>query len=370
MKLGRAYEILKDESKRRAYDLIYPSIARSGSSAQTAQTPRPPPASTPRSEALSEAAQVAALQKLKQERGARWWTKRTAFDSSIFELQRDIRQLKQGIKNLDIIVTAAAAAEAQKNSWGTWLLSPIYKKAEDSEEDKARKDRARQERRIEKDLKERRLGLKQADLEKVENQLREAKQEVDAAELANDGKIRVIQGRIRAREIWERQERERVERERLAKIWKQQQEQREECEWAAAEALRKQLAEAEQKRQEEQARYWQKIVDDETKRAEQHDAHHNVPEHFFTAERSTRQASRSACRHDGWWPKVQGSTACPECRDVWNYLLQCPGCNMKACPKCQGAIRPRIPRNAARTNRRVPPRARALSPDFFYDPYD
>lgn len=46
------------------------------------------------------------------------------------------------------------------------MLSPIYKKAEDSEEEKARKDRERQERRIEKDMKERRLGLKKADLKK------------------------------------------------------------------------------------------------------------------------------------------------------------------------------------------------------------
>lgn len=70
------------------------------------------------------------------------------------ELQRNIRQLKQEIKNLDSIVAAKAAIEAQKNSWGTWLLPTVYKKAEDSEEEKARKDRERQERRIEKDMKE------------------------------------------------------------------------------------------------------------------------------------------------------------------------------------------------------------------------
>ncbi|KAH9208348.1 DnaJ domain-containing protein, partial [Leptodontidium sp. 2 PMI_412] len=342
--LGRAYSTLKDESKRRDYDLIYPSITRSRPSPQTTQTPRPPPASTPQSEALSEAAQIAALQKSKQERGARWWTKRNAFNSSILELQRNIRRLEQEIKNLDSIIAAEAAREAQKNSWGNWLLSPIYKKAEDSEEEKARKDRERQERKIEKDMKERRLWLKKADLKEEESLLRKAKEEVDAADLVEDGKIRVIQDRIRARETWERQERERVERERIAKSWKQQQEQREKREREAAEAFRKQQAEeraAAQERQEEHARKWQKILADEAQKRREQDAHFNRPEYLFTAEGSTRQASTSTCQHNGWWSKVQGRTACPECNDIWTYLLQCPGCSMKACPKCQGAIRRR-----------------------------
>ncbi len=84
------------------------------------------------------------------------------------------------------------------------MLSPIYKKAEESEEEKARKDRERQERRIEKDIKERRLGLKKADLVIEESGLRKAKEEGDAADLVDNGKIRVIQDRTRARETWER----------------------------------------------------------------------------------------------------------------------------------------------------------------------
>jgi hypothetical protein len=349
---------LNDESKRRDYDLIYPSLRRRWSSPQNAQTPHSPPTSTPQSAALRDAAQIAAILKSKQERSERWQTKRNAFDSSIFELQRVLRRLEQDIENLKSILAAEVAAEAQKNSWATWLLSPIYKKVSESEEEKARKDRERQERRIERDMKERRLESKKTELKTEEDRLRKAKEEVDAADLSDDRKLRAIQAEIRARENRERQERERVERERMEKIWRQQQEQREKQQREAAEAMRKQQA---AKRAAEQNRQQQ----EETRsRREQHP-------HFdfdFTGG-TTRQARTSNCRHDGWWPKVEGRAACPECYQSWTYLLQCPGCKIKACPKCQAAIRPRTPRNTTRTSRRAPPRVRTPSPDFSYYDY-
>lgn len=332
---------MKDQSKRQAYDLIYPSLR--SPSHQTTQKPRPPSASTPRPEAPNEAAQIAALQRSKQERDARWRIKKNAFDSSIFELQRGIRQLEQKIKNLDSIFDAEAAIEAQKNSWTTWLLSSITKKAEETEEEKERKDRGRQERRVEKDMKERRLVLKQAELKREEDRLGTAKEEIDAADWSEEEKIRVIQARIRTRETRERQEREKAERERMANIWKQQKEQQEKREREAAEALRKQQAEnraAEQKRQEEETRKWQKFFNDQSRNYREQNTHPNLPKG------STGQAYTSTCRHGGWWSKVQGRTACPRCDDIWTYLLQCPGCEMEACPKCQAAIRPRMNRRA------------------------
>jgi hypothetical protein len=283
---------------------------------------------------------------------------------SIFELQRFIRRLEQEITSLDTIFAAEAAAEAQKNSWGAWLLSSIYKKAEDSEEEKERKDRARQERRIEKDIKERRLDSKKADLQIQETLLKNAKGEVDAANRNDDEKIRLITARIWAREDRERREREKrarerqekerqkrewQERERMANSRKQQQEQREQRKREAAEASRKQ--EEEQRQAAEQERKG-------TRNFQKQHVHPDLPEG------STGQAYTPACRHDGWWPKVQGRTACPKCYENWTYLLQCPSCMTKACPRCQAAIRPRVPRNAARTNRRVPPQVRTPSPDF------
>ena len=238
---------------------------------------------------------------------------------------------------MNSIAAAEVAEEAQKNSWGTWLLSPIYKKADESEEEKSRKGRQMQERRIEKDMKERWLVLKTAEYRKQESLFREAQKEVDAANLVDTGKIGALQAKIQARASQERQERERVEREQMARIWKQQQDHQDKREREAADALRRRRAEEQaalQKRQEEQAREWQTAFDD------------------------GYQASRILCGHDGWWSKVQGRTACPECHVIWTYLLQCPGCNMKACPKCQHTIRPRRNGNRARETQRW---------DFEYD---
>ena len=125
---------MKDESKRKEYDRIYPTINRNRPSPQSTQTPRPAPPSSSQSGAVGEAAQIAALQRSKVERTTRWMTQKTVLDSSIFELQRVLRRLEQEIKGLDSLAAAEAAVEAQKNSWGTWMLSPIYKTVEDTEE--------------------------------------------------------------------------------------------------------------------------------------------------------------------------------------------------------------------------------------------
>ena len=158
-KLGKAYETLKDEQKRRAYDLLYPSIRRrhtTPSASRPSPTSDPPPPPEPPSEAI----QIAKLEKAKRDRRARWLPSKKIFESAIFELQRDIRRVENEIKALKEAAAAEAAQEARDNSWGRWLLSPIYKKAPVTEEEKANIDRRKQERRVEQDMKERRLYSK------------------------------------------------------------------------------------------------------------------------------------------------------------------------------------------------------------------
>lgn len=204
-------------------------------------------------------------------------------------------------------------------------------------------------------MKERRLSMKSEDLKAKENILKVEKEAVDAANISDDARIEALGTRIRLREKRQREEREKAERERWAKEFRQQQEQREKAgrerraeelrqqkeqseRWAreAAEAYRKeQEARAAEHRQHEECRR-QRLSEEEGRR--QHEAHTAF---FHSTRGGTHQTHRSICRHDGWWGKVQGRTACPECLDTWTYLLQCPGCEMKACPRCQAILRPR-----------------------------
>ena len=323
--------------ERRNYDLIYPSFKGKTASSQHARE--------------SHATQIAALRKSKQERAARWWTNRTVFDSAIFEAERSIRRLEQEINSLDSILAAEAAEEAQKKSWSTLILSPIFKKRKESDEVKAQKDIAKQERRIQKDMKERRLEVKRAELKVTKASMEKSKTEMDAANLRDDVMIQKLQNNIwteqrrQQQEQWEKREREVMEARR-----RQQ----------AADRLAKQ-------QQQEEAREWQKIVDEFIRQKEEFRKQEELSNSTKSAERNGPQAGTAICRHDGWWPKVQGRTTCPKCYESWTYLLQCPGCAIRACPKCQAALRPRRPRNALRPDRRPSPEIRTPSPNFFDD---
>ncbi|KAI0973649.1 DnaJ domain-containing protein [Xylaria arbuscula] len=339
--LGEAYETLKDESKRRAYDILYPSIRRRHTSPKTSC---PPPASGPQPETHSEASEIAKLEKSKKDRRARWWARKQTFECAIFEKQREIRRLEQEIKKLDDITNAEVEAESWNKSWSAWLLSPIYKKAQVSDEENERKERQKQERRIEKDMKERRLYSEKEDLKKQETLMTNGEAEIDSADRVDDYNISSLQRKIYAKEARAREAREKVRREEATKARKRQQEQWEKQQREAAEEaarVRKREQEEREKRQresEEQMRRFQAELDAAARirQAEQERMWSRIYD-----EGETYFSAASACAHDGWWPKVQGRKACPTCSETWTYLLECPGCEMKACPKCQAAIRPR-----------------------------
>ena len=270
-------------------------------------------------------------------------------------MKRGIRRMEQEIANLNSILAAEAAEEAQKNSWTTWLLSPLHKKAVESDEEKARKDRARQERRIEKDMKERRLFDKKSFLKDTEDSMMKSKDVFLAADQRDNALICSLKYKIQA--IGNRQrQREKAERDRVAEQMRRQREDREKREREAAELRRQQQAAqqaAEQRRREEEQKRFDEMF---------RDIYTQAPTSATSSNSRERYASNTGtttCRHDGWWPKVQGRTTCPTCYESWTYLLQCPGCAMKACPKCQAAVRPR------RTNRRAPPRFRTPSPTYW-----
>lgn len=247
-----------------------------------------------------------------------------------------------------------AAEEAQKNGWGAWLLSPIYKKIEDTEEEKADKERRRQERKIERDMKERRRDSKTAELKKQEDLLRNARLKVDTADMDDDVKIQSLKYKIQEREDRERWAREMAQREERAKRQRQENEEREkrekrERELAAAKAAQAREARAARAKQhaEEEAARLKRNEEEARKFSKKFHDHYNFS-HPTTRRTKPYTTSEAYCRHDGWWAKIEGRAPCPTCHDVWTYLLECPGCEMKACPKCQRDIRPRRQQRTAR----------------------
>jgi hypothetical protein len=386
MKLLRAYETLKDETERRRYDLVYPSL-KGGTTpshayaqeAHRSSVPKMPPGT------VIEYIQIAMLRNAGRERLGKWLKEQSILGSSIFDIQREIKRYEEAIEALASISAAEAAAERQKNSWSTWILSPLYKKVEESEDVKAENDRARQERRIEKDMKERRLEASKTRLENAETSMRTSKAKFDAAKQKDEEMVKDLIAKAHRREDRERQEREAAARKVREEQMRRQQEQQEKARREAAEARRKQQEAdrlAEQKRQEEEAKRWHEYIVnlqahlDSREKVEKQQEDLNKHQHyqhtpFFssterTPPRHTNHSTTATCRHEGWWPKVKIRAECPECYDVWNYLLRCPGCSMQACPKCQAAIRPKY---QARNKRRAPPRVRTPSPDYGYDDY-
>jgi hypothetical protein len=264
IKLSQAYETLSDETERRRYDLVYPSLKGKTAPSHTyAQEASKPSAPRPPSGTVSEHVQIEALQKMKKERAAQWLKEKMIFESSISEIQREVKRFEQAIRDLVSIAAAEAVVEAQKNSWSTWILSPLYKKVEESEEVKAEKDRARQERRIEKDMKERRLRAVEERLKTAETSMRDSKAKVDAADLKDEMSILNLRYRVQRREYRERQEREAAARKAREEQMRRQQEQQEKARQEAAEARRKQQEAdrlAKQKRQEEEVKRWHEHI--------------------------------------------------------------------------------------------------------------
>jgi hypothetical protein len=65
----------------------------------------------------------------------------------------------------------------------------------------------------------------------------------------------------------------------------------------------------------------------------------------------TPPSRASVCYYDGECEKLDGGALCPECLDVCTYQLKCPGCEAKACRRCQKAASLRFPHNRGKMAR-------------------
>ncbi|KAH7379916.1 DnaJ domain-containing protein [Cadophora sp. MPI-SDFR-AT-0126] len=387
--LGRAYETLKDASLRQSYDLLYPSIKSrqpgtehvppqtqpdfsSRSSAQPSQSTQ-----KPTQEDISDLAAIAALRRTKQERDVKWRFAAKGYDNAIFEIQREVARLKKAIEDLESIRKAEEAEEAAAKSWSTWILSPLYKKPFESDEDKANKANARLQRLHTKNFKERALDLKMVQLRKWQKELEDGRQTFEKADETDDRNIATYESRLRQRQARLRHEKMQEERFARERAQRAEQEKREK-EQRERDRIEREEREKQRKAAEE---YWTKYQtelreeDERKNRArkareatqncrnyEQSSANQQGRQggaqgktassssgHFKPpnshAPPSKSGSGTSTCRHGAWWPKVDAATprgrlSCEECSAEYSYLLQCPGCKKKACAACRQKLKP------------------------------
>ncbi|KAF8850433.1 DnaJ-domain-containing protein [Acephala macrosclerotiorum] len=374
--LGAAYETLKDESKRRNYDLIYPQIKNTRTPPRpTPQTPRPAPGATKsnQDDTTEATASISAILRAKQERFASWSRTQKVYDDSIFELRREITRLQSVIRKFEDIEKAERAEEAAAKSWSKWLLSPLYQKPVETEERKEQKARDRLLRFHIKNFRERDLQKKELERKELESLLRTKRQEFDNANKKDDIAKSAIEERIRAKRERERQEKERLEREELQRAWKAKLEKMQR-EAARAERERTERQEKERMEREEMQRVWKEQFEKRRKEAARAARERAELQEKQATERKKREQAEEAarkeraeeirkrqeaaraseafqgnrkgqeqpatCRHDAWWPKLEGRRVCEKCSITYGYLLQCPKCEVKTCASCQQTLRP------------------------------
>ncbi|EKD17178.1 uncharacterized protein L3040_005397 [Drepanopeziza brunnea f. sp. 'multigermtubi'] len=335
--LGEAYETLKDENKRRAYDSLYhrikatrPNPAQSRRKSKSTPKPETPTAMPPRqSDEAMDLAEMAATRKNKEQRLAKWKVERKRCDDGISELTRDINKLKTALKEYEAKKKADRAGDAAIASWPTWLLSAFRKKRVESAEEQKRKTYDRLNRYHGANMKLWNLGVKQDRLKDWERQLSRSRAAFDAGNAMDDGAIRFIESRMRDRRAREQQER------MLAK------------QRAHDEALREERRNRDKAQAEAQARAraeWATRAAAARKQAERARSPTQNGEEPSPSKPSAARP-RATCSHDGWWLRVDGDgswdrLACEECSATYSYLLQCPGCKIKACATCQQDLRP------------------------------
>ena len=415
IKLGRAYETLKAPPQRQGYDLIYPGIkyrkpATNNPTPKTqpefsAKPSAQPSQSTPKptQEDISDLAAITALRKVKQERAAKWRAAFKGYDDAIFEIQREVTRIKKAIEELQSIRKAEEAEEAAAKTWSTWLLSPLYKKPVDSEEEKSRKANERLQRLHTKNFKERALDLKLVQLRKWEKELEDGRLTFAKANEADDRSIATYESRLNYRK--ERLRQERMQEERLARERAQRAEQeKREKEQRERDRVEKEEREKRRKATEE---YWKKCQKEQReedewqnmakKAREEAQKRRNFEE--FKANQQRRQGAQknsasssngnfkprtnhatsspsdfqgNGCLHGGFWPKVEatpprGRLSCEQCSKAYSYLFQCPDCKMKACATCRRILKPgNIDKAKSRSGYQQKPK----QPQPHYDDHD
>ena len=254
------------------------------------------------------------------------------YDSNIFELNRLIRKLAADLEQHQGQDNEESRQERERTSWYTYFTRPLYGKEDETKEQKQEREIERLRRVAIKRIKENELNQKKARLHSFHSALDDVDSEIAAKKKRIEDEARTQtakrQEQARKAEDARRRSEEQQERERQAKrkaaqakLW------REEAARAAKEAQEAREAQerARKAREAEAARRPSRTKPATTSKS---------------THRPRTSEKGSTCRHDAFWPRVEGSCLCSNCYAIQRrFAFQCPGCRMIACANCRQSLR-------------------------------
>ena len=357
-KLQAAYDTLSDPTQRRAYDLRWPSIRDSERARQESERRQAEAVQAEQKRAAEARTRKQESDNARQERIRNLEAARRRHDDAIFELSRAIRKLVADLQRLKDQDDEDVRLEKQRNSWWTYLASPIYGKMEETEEQKRERETNCLNRGASKRIKGSELAEKEARLQRLQEELRGVNGKIATEKKTAEDEQRRMEEEVRARKL-------RMEQEARAHRLRAEQEAREremrdmrewmakaQREWAESERAAREAREAEEaleraaaeRRRQEMAQEMRKRAEEVARKAREDAARKAREEAARKANNARRErsgfATKSTCGHDRFWPKVEGIQQCGKCHAVQRrFAFQCPGCKLVACASCRQSLR-------------------------------
>ncbi len=374
-KLQNAYEVISDPVQRRAYNLRWPGIRDSERARRESEQRQADAAQAEKKRAAAAKAKRQEEDTARRERLGNLESAKRRYDDDIFELARVIRKLVADLKRLEELDAEDVKKERERNGWRAYLAAPIYGRAEETEEQKGERETARLNRGASRRIKgselaekEKRMqgfrerladvsGRIEGEKKKAEDERRRGEEEARArrAKVEQEARERKVKMEQEARERKVKMEQEARERamremrERMARVQKEQ------AERAAKEAREAQAA------REARERAWEamereRVAAAAERRRQEAEERARAVEAARKARKGREErsggATKGTCRHDAFWPKIEGRQMCGECRAMQNrFAFQCPGCKMVACANCRQSLRGEKEKNGGRSGR-------------------
>jgi hypothetical protein len=273
--------------------------------------------------------------------------RRSGYESEIFEANRVVRRLAADLKRLQDQDDEDLKKERERNSWWTFMTSPIYGgQPNETKEQRQERDTERLQRLASKTIKGAELAQRETRMQSLKDALQYVNSQIAAEKKKAEDEARERAAK-RQHQFWKEQEARRRAEEDLEKNRRETQAKEEAARrakaheaWLAQERVRKAAAAAAEERR--------KTVEAEERAARMAEAarytQSSSSSHYrasTSGSARTRNNNRTQqCVHDQFWPQIDGRHLCSKCERVQrHFAFQCPTCGTVACASCRQTLR-------------------------------